>query len=155
MLRTILNMSWRQHLTKQQLYGHLPPITKTIQILRTRHVGNCWRSRDELINDVLLWTPSYSRAKAGRPGRTYIRQLCENTEYSSEDLPEAMNDKERKRERVRDIRADGTAWWGWHLNRVLMLNWIIWNGTVFDIETESFNIRLFWNLTVTKQNLYL
>ncbi len=28
MLRAILNMSWRQHPTKQQLYGHLPPITK-------------------------------------------------------------------------------------------------------------------------------
>ena len=23
----------------------------------------------------------------------------------------------------------------WHLNWVLMLNWIVWNGTVFDIET--------------------
>ena len=32
MLRAILNKSWRQHPTKQQLYGHLPPITKTIQV---------------------------------------------------------------------------------------------------------------------------
>ena len=31
MLRAILNKSWRQHPTKHQLYGHLPPITKTIQ----------------------------------------------------------------------------------------------------------------------------
>ena len=30
MLRAILNKSWRKHPTKQQLYGHLPPITKTI-----------------------------------------------------------------------------------------------------------------------------
>ena len=37
MLRAILNKSWRQHPSKQQLYGHLPPITKTIQIRRTRH----------------------------------------------------------------------------------------------------------------------
>ena len=29
-LRAILNKSWRQHPTKHQLYGHLPPITKTI-----------------------------------------------------------------------------------------------------------------------------
>ena len=28
MLQAILNKSWRQHPTKQQLYGHLPPITK-------------------------------------------------------------------------------------------------------------------------------
>ena len=69
MLRTILNKSWRQHPTRHQLYGHLPPITKTIQARRTRHAGHCWRSRDELISDVLLWTPTYGRAKAGRPAR--------------------------------------------------------------------------------------
>ena len=57
MLRAILNKSWRQQPTKHQLYGHLPPITKTIQVRRTRHAGHCWRSRDELTRDVLLWTP--------------------------------------------------------------------------------------------------
>ena len=71
MLRTILNKSWRQHPTRHQLYGHLPPITKTIQVRRTRHAGHCWRSRDELIRDVLLWTPTHGRAKAGRPARTF------------------------------------------------------------------------------------
>ena len=72
MFRAILNKSWRQPPTKQQLYGHLPPVTKTIKIRWTRHAGHCWRSRDELVSDVLLWTPSQGRAKAGRPARTYI-----------------------------------------------------------------------------------
>ena len=57
------------------------------------------------MGDVLLWTPTYGRAKAGRPTRTYIQQLCEDTGCSPEDLPEAMNDREKWRERVRDIRA--------------------------------------------------
>ena len=105
MLRAILNKSWRQHPTRHQLYGHLPPITKTIQVRRTRHSGHCWRSRDELIRDVLLCTPTHSRAKAGRPARTYIQQLCEDTGCCPEDLPRAMNDREEWRERVRDIRA--------------------------------------------------
>ena len=65
MLRVILNRPWRQHPTRHQLYGHQPPITKTIQVRRTRHAGHCWRSRDELVSDVLLWTPSHGRAKAG------------------------------------------------------------------------------------------
>ena len=56
MLREILNKSRRQHPTKPHLYGHLPLITKTIKIRRTSHVGHSWRSKDELINDVLLWT---------------------------------------------------------------------------------------------------
>ena len=75
MLRAILNKSWWQHPTKYQLHSHLPPIMKTIQVRQTRHAGHCWRSRDELISDVLLWTPTYGRAKAGRPARTYIQQL--------------------------------------------------------------------------------
>ena len=113
MLRAILDKSWRQHPTRHQLYGHLPPITKTIQVRRTRHAGHCWRSKDELVSDVLLWTPTYGRAKAGRPARTYIQQLCEDTGCNPEDLPEAMNDREKWRERVRDILTGGTTWWWW------------------------------------------
>ena len=105
----ILNKSWREHPTRLQLYGHLPPITKTIQVRRTRHAGHCWRSKDELISDVLLWTPTYGCAKVGRPARTYIQQLCEDTGCNPEDLPEAMNDREKWRERVRDIRAGGAT----------------------------------------------
>ena len=41
MRRAILNKSWRQNSTKQQLYGHRPPITKTIKVRRTRHAGHC------------------------------------------------------------------------------------------------------------------
>ena len=52
MPRAVLNKSWRQHPT------------------RTRHAGLCWSSKDELISDVLLWTPTYGRANAGRPVRT-------------------------------------------------------------------------------------
>ena len=111
MLRAILNKSWRQHPTRHQLYGHLPPITETIQVRRTRHAVHCWRSRDELISNVFLWTPTYGRAKAGRTARTYIQELCEDTGCSPEDLPEAMNHREKWRERVRDISASGTTWW--------------------------------------------
>ena len=77
------------------------------------------RSKDELISDVLLWTPTYGCAKAGRPARTYIQQLCEDTGCNPEDLPEAKNDREKWRERVRDIRADGTTWWWWFLLKKL------------------------------------
>ena len=127
MLKAILNKSWRQHPTRQQLYGHLPPITKTIQVRRTRHVGHCWRSKDELISDVLLWTPKYGQAKAGRPARTYIQQLCEDTGSNPEDLPEAMNNREKWRERVRDICAGGTTWWWWWIIMYFwyLVGWIV------------------------------
>ena len=123
MLRTIQNKSWEQHPTRHQLYGHLTLITKTIQVWRSRHAGHYWRSRDELISDVLLWTPAYGRSKAGRPARTCIQQLCEDTGCSPEDLPEAMNDRETWCERVRDIRTSGTTrWWWWWWSKVKWSN---------------------------------
>ena len=133
MLRAILNKSWRQHPTRHQLYGHLPPITKTIQVRGTRHAVHCWRSKDELISDVLLWTPAYGQAKAGRPVRTYIQQLYEDTGCSLEDLPKAMNDWEKWRERIMDIRASDTTWWGW---------WWWWHNYIsidfsHDLQTTS------------------
>ena len=109
MLRAILNKSLAATPHKASNYtATCFPSRKTIQVRRTRHAGHCWRSRDELICDVLLWTPTYDRAKAGQPARTYIQQLCEDTGCSPEDLPETMNDREEWRERVRDIRASGT-----------------------------------------------
>ena len=111
MLRTKLNKSWRQHPTKQQLYGHLLPNTKIVQVRRTRPAGHCWRSKDERIIDVLLWTHSHGRAKAGRSARTYIQQLCADTGLSLEDILEAMDDRKGWRNRVREISADGTRWW--------------------------------------------
>ena len=39
------------------------------------------------------------------------QQLCEDTGCSPEDQPEAMNDREKWQERVRDIRASGTTWY--------------------------------------------
>ena len=34
------------------------------------------------MRDIVLWTPSHEREKAGRPARTYILELCANTGYS-------------------------------------------------------------------------
>ena len=85
------------------------PLT-TNQVRWTRHAEHCWRSKNELISDILLWTSSHGRAKAGRPARTYIQQLCADTGCSLEDLPGAMDDKEGWRERVREIHPGGATW---------------------------------------------
>ena len=104
-LRAVLNKSWRQHPTKRQLHGHLPPITKTIQIRQTRHAGHCWRSKGELISDVLLGNPSNGQTSVGRPARTYLQPLSADTGCSLEDLQGAIDDRDGWRESVREIRA--------------------------------------------------
>ena len=142
----ILNKSWKQHPTRHQLYGHLPPITKTIQVRRTRHAGHCWRSRDELIRDVLLWIPTHGRAKAGRPARTYIQQLCEDTGCCPEDLPRAMNDWEEWREWVRDIRATSAIWWWWW--------WHMDEPVLADLQELTYNTSV-WTQGVVRKRLMI
>ena len=61
--------------------------------------------RDELISDVLLWTPLH----AGCPAPNYIQQLCADTGCSPEDLQEAMDNREVWREEVRNTRADSAT----------------------------------------------
>ena len=113
-LRTIMNKSWKQHPSKQQLYSYQPPISKTIQIRRTRHVELCWRSNEELINYVLLWTPSQGRACVRRLARIYQQKLYRDTKCSLEDLPEAMDDRDEWWGRVREICASSVTWW-WYI----------------------------------------
>ena len=157
-----MNKSWQLHPTRHQLYGHLPPITKTIQVRWTRHAGHCWRIRDKVISDVLLRTPTYGRAKAGRPAQTYIQQLCEDAGCSPEDLPEAMNDREKWRERVRDICDCSTTWWWWCLmffgpmylcssKSFKTLSQTDW----FDLQLGSSWVRIDWEVMVTKSSWVL
>ena len=145
MLRAILNKSWWQHPTKQQLYGHLPLIMKTLKVRQTRHSGHCWRSKDELINVVLLWTPSHEQAKARWPARTYIQQLCADMGCNPEDLPEAMDYSDGWQERVRDIRANGVMWWWCWMDMHRSLNTrflilIIHNATKLTINNYTIQL---------------
>ena len=80
-------------------------LTKTIQIRQTLHVGHRWKSKDEFISYVLLWTPSHGREKVGRSDRTYLQQICADKGCSLEDLPGAMDDRNGWWKRVWEIHA--------------------------------------------------
>ena len=112
MLQAILNKSWRQHPTQQQLYGHLPPITKTIQVRWTRHAKHNWKSWDELMwhtpVDPFTWT---SKRKDDQLGPTY--NSCVDTGCSLEDRLGAMDNREGGRERVKEIHTGSATWWWW------------------------------------------
>ena len=102
MLRAVLNKSWGQCPSKHQLYGPPASYCESCPSWTSQKRGTLLEGgRDELISDVLLWTPHM----AGQLARTYIQQLCEDTGCGFEDLSEAMNDREKWRGRGRDVRA--------------------------------------------------
>ena len=101
----------------QPLTSHL----KTIPLRQARHVGHCWRGKEELISDVLLWTSSHGLASVGRAARNCLSQLCEDVGCSWEDLLGAMYDRdgwreregerETERETVREIHTVFATWY--------------------------------------------
>ena len=95
MLCGVLNKSWKHHPTKEQLYGQLSPISKTIQVRQKRQSCHCRRSKEKLISNVFLWTLIQGCANKN------LHQFCADTRCSLEYLLGAMND----REGVREIHA--------------------------------------------------
>ena len=86
------------------LYGEIPKITTTIATQRARFCGHCWRSKDELAHQLLLWEPTHGKRDRGIPRRTFIDQLVDDTELQKEDLANAMNDREYWKSKVVDVR---------------------------------------------------
>ena len=117
---------------------------KTIQIRRTRHAGHCWRSRDELISDVLLWTPSHRRTKARRPAGINIQHLCADTGCSLENLLGAMDDREKWREKVMDINAGCVTWlWWWWLDQKFSFVLVKYLFLISPINLYTYNFYYF------------
>ena len=76
----------KQHSIHEQVYGHQPPVSQTIQ---TRHMRHCWRSKDETISDVLFWTTTHGLTSVGRPAKTDKHRLSEETRCRPDYLPKA------------------------------------------------------------------
>ena len=73
-----------------------------------RFAGHFWLSKEELAGDVLLWKPTHGHQPRGRPKKTYIDQLMDDTGCRLEKLPIAMEDGERWKERVMEYLASAT-----------------------------------------------
>ena len=109
MLRAALNVSYREHLTNRELYNNIPRITSSIREQRMRFAGHCWRSNNELVSDVLLRTPKYGQRSRGRPAKTFVYQMVEDTECEVEELINLMENKDEWKKRVFECRASSTS----------------------------------------------
>ena len=65
MLRPILNILWSTHPSKKRLYDNLLQITSVIKERRRKFTGHCYRSKDEVVSDLILWTPKHVKTKFG------------------------------------------------------------------------------------------
>ena len=93
LLMCVKNISWKNHPTKEQIYGELPPISTTVARRRAIFAGHCYRCKDQAISDILLWRlPQSSR---GTRPHTYPDTISRDTGIAFQELGAAMADRTR------------------------------------------------------------
>ena len=73
--------------------------------MRLRFIGDCWRRKDEVISEQLLWEPKRGARKRGRPATTYIDQLRNDTGLSIAELKSIMGNRKEWMKLVNGVRV--------------------------------------------------
>ena len=101
LLRRVLNFSWRDHVSNNNLYGDLPSLSSTIRQRRLRFAGHCSRATNQPVTDLLFWTPSTGKRGRGAGIRTFPKSLLADTSSSSDgEIQVLMADRHLWRRRV-------------------------------------------------------
>ena len=80
-------------MTNKVLNGNLPKLSTKIRQRRTRFAGHFYRSKDEPVSSIVLWTPKHGSRKPGRPAITYTDILKMDTGLESPYFKSAMGDR--------------------------------------------------------------
>ena len=96
-----MNVSWKQHMINEELYGDLPKVTTKIAIYRLRLAGHCVRHPEEIASQLILWQPVCGNAGRGRKTTDFINIIKRDTNLDSmEDIRNVMLDRNWRREFV-------------------------------------------------------
>lgn len=53
--------------------------------------GHCYRSKEEVISDLILWKTTHGSTEVSKSSKTYTKQSTKDTEYEFEDLYNVMS----------------------------------------------------------------
>ena len=77
-------------------------LTNHSQVRQTRHAEYCSGSREEVANDVFLWTPTHGHISVGWPAKTFISFLRTLDTVKKTYLERWQREREREREREKE-----------------------------------------------------
>ena len=101
LLRRAQNLSWKDHHTLHEIYGTIPKLSERLAQRRARFAGHCYRAKDEIISDLIMWKASSSRKL------TFPDVISRDTGIQVNELPTAMADKDFWRTVVLGISPTG------------------------------------------------
>ena len=101
LLRRAQNISWRDHVSNQELYCDLPLLSSTIRQRRLRFSGHCFRADNQPISKLLFWSPNEGKRGKGAGMKTFPKMIKEDTGLTSEqEIKGLMADRKLWRQRV-------------------------------------------------------
>ena len=106
MLRMAYNVSWKDKVRNEDLYGSLPPVSSKVASRRLKLAGHCARHPEEVASKLVLWEPLQGKMNVGRRAVTYVDVLKEDTGLeTTKELKTAMMERNGWRQRVDLARA--------------------------------------------------
>ena len=92
MLRRVLNISWKSHVSNKDLYGSLPKLTEVIRRRRLALAGHIARHAEPAAR-LLLWSPEEPKRR-GRPAFTLKNLLAKDTGLNAIEMATAMSNRD-------------------------------------------------------------
>ena len=96
MLRMAFNISYKDHVTNEDLCENLPQVTSKIKMRRMRLAGHCWRHKEEIASSLVLWEPQDGIRSRGQQKTTFIdRLLLDSGLDNTRELGTLMEDRKQ------------------------------------------------------------
>ena len=91
--RTLLAFSGFSTWQFLKLVVRLPRFSTTIRKRRHRFSVHCWRSKNEVASDLVLWEPKHGKRSVGGQARTFVDLQEVDIGLPRDSLPVAMDDR--------------------------------------------------------------
>ena len=79
MLWRVFQISWKSHTANAVLYGNILPVTETIKARRLRFAEHVHRLKDQPAKQLRFWQPPYRHRYHGRPHKTFLDVIKEDS----------------------------------------------------------------------------
>ena len=93
LLMKALNLNWKDHPTREKIYGKLPKVSEVVRGRRLSFAGHCVRRLNEPVSKLVFWCPTQGSRSKGRPRLTYPKLLSQDTGIDQQDLINLMQDR--------------------------------------------------------------
>ena len=87
----IQNINWKQHFILEQIHGNLLKVSDVVRMRRNRFAGHCLRAKEEIISDLLFWSPPDE--KRGRKPLNYPETLVRDNDRDPPNLVNIMENR--------------------------------------------------------------